>query len=124
MAHISESTIKALKRMPELYKRQAMFLLNKELELAEQKIRLASEITADCVTMAAMLAQIEHCDCNIEEGSTELQDFVSAVQEQLDDSADLFEECVREGLHRRLENYGVFYNLHGEGWRENNGCGN
>ena len=114
MAHISESTIKALKRMPELYKRQAILLLNKELELAEHKIRLAGDITADCVTMAAMLTYIEHCDCNIDEWATELQEFVSALQEQLDDSADLFEDCVREGLHRRLENYGVHYQLFDE----------
>lgn len=114
MASISADTLKVLKRMPELYKRQAMMAINRELELAEHKIRLAGDITADCVTMAAMLAYIEHCDCNIEEGSTELQDFVSALQEQLDDSADLFEECVREGLHRRLENYGVHYKLFDE----------
>jgi hypothetical protein len=104
MVKVSKATMATIKRFPELYKRQAMQVIDTE-------VREAIRTTADCFVMASMLVCIEEFGFGTKEDSTRLNRFVKALQETIDTNADFFEDAVREGLHRRLSDRGVNYDL-------------
>ena len=100
MIKVSKATMATIKRFPELYKRQAMQVIDKEC-------RDAINITADSFVMASMLVLIEHFGFGTKEGSTRVYKFIEELQKTIDFSADYYEDAMAEGLRNKLHSYGV-----------------
>ncbi len=102
MVKVSKATLATIKRFPELYKRQAMQVIDKE-------VRSAISITADAFVMASMLVLIEEFGFGTKEDSTRLPRFVKALQDTIDINATQYDDAVAEGLRNRLHNLGIDY---------------
>lgn len=100
MVKVSKATMATIKRFPELYKRQAMQVIDTE-------VRSAISITSDAFVMASMLVLIEEFGFGTKEDSTRLPRFVKALQDKIDINADYYEDGVAEGLKNQLHNLGV-----------------
>lgn len=84
MKPVSKATLQTIKRFPELYKRQALQVIDRE---TSEAIR----ITADSFVMASILVLIEEFGFGT--------------------SAEYYDEAVAEGLHNKLSNYGIEFNM-------------
>jgi hypothetical protein len=102
MVKVSKATLATVKRFPELYKRQAMQVIDTE-------VRNAISIAVDSAVMAAMIVLIEQFSFGTKEDSTRLPRFVKALQDTIDTGADFYEDAVAEGLRNKLHNLGVEY---------------
>lgn len=102
MVKVSKATLATIKRFPELYKRQAMQVIDAE-------VRRAISITSDAFVMASMLVLVEEFGFGTKEGSTRLQRFVKALQDKIDTNADYYDDAVAEGLKNQLSYLGVSY---------------
>ena len=102
MVKVSKATMATIKRFPELYKRQAMQVIDAET-------RSAISITSDAFVMASMLVLIEEFGFGTKPRSTRLKRFVKALQETIDTNAEWYDDAVAEGLRNRLHNLGVEY---------------
>lgn len=102
MIKVSKATLATIKRFPELYKRQAMQVIDAE-------VRNAINITADSFVMASMLVLIEQFGFGTKEDSTRLPRFVKALQDVIDINSEQYDDAVAEGLRNRLNNLGVTY---------------
>lgn len=104
MKPVSKSTMQTIKRFPELYKRQALQVIDRE---QSEAIR----ITADSFVMASILVLIEEFGFGTSEKSTRVQRFVSKLQEVIDTNAEYYDDAVAEGLHNKLSNYGIDFRM-------------
>ena len=104
MKPISKATLQTIKRFPELYKRQALQVIDRE---QTEAIRM----TADSFVMASMIALVEEFGFGTTENSTRLNRFVSKLQEVIDTSAEYYDNAVVEGLHNTLHALGIDYTL-------------
>lgn len=105
MVKVSKATMATIKRFPELYRRQC-------LQVIRDENREYARVVADCFVMASMLVLIEEFEWSTDdENDTRLATFLKALQEQVDSSADFYEDAVREGLHHKLEWYGLNYDM-------------
>ena len=102
MVKVSKATLATIRRFPELYKRQAMQVIDSE-------VRRAISITSDAFVMASMLVLIEEFGFGTKEDSTRLPRFVKALQDTIDTNAEQYDDAVAEGLRNRLSNLGVDY---------------
>jgi hypothetical protein len=102
MIKVSKATMATIKRFPELYKRQAMQVIDTE-------VRSAISITSDAFVMGAMLVLIEEFGFGTKEDSTRLPRFVKALQEVIDINATQYDDAVAEGLRNRLHHLGINY---------------
>jgi hypothetical protein len=102
MIKVSKATLATIRRFPELYKRQAMQVIDAE-------VRRAISITSDAFVMASMLVLIEEFGFGTKEDSTRLPRFVKALQDTIDTNAAQYDDAVAEGLRNRLSNLGVDY---------------
>lgn len=102
MIPISKATLKTINRFPELYKRQALQVLDSEIH---DKIR----ITADSFVMASMLAVIEVFHCGTSSNSTKLKEYITALQSIINTNAMFYEDSVAIGLRNKLHDMGVDY---------------
>ena len=98
MVKVSKATLATIKRFPELYKRQAMQVIDAE-------VRRAINITSDAFVMASMLVLIEEFGFGTKSYSTRLHRFVKALQDTIDTNSDYYDEAVAEGLRQKLHNY-------------------
>ena len=104
MKPVSKATLQTIKRFPELYKRQAMQVIDHE---QSEAIRM----TADSFVMASIIALVEEFGFGTTENSTRLHRFIAKLQEVIDTNAEYYDNAVVEGLHNKLHNLGVDYNL-------------
>lgn len=104
MIPVSKATLKTINRFPELYKRQALQVIDHE---QHEAIRM----TADSFVMASLLALVEEFGFGTTESSTRLNRFVAKLQEIIDTSAEYYDDAVVEGLHNKLHALGIDYNL-------------
>lgn len=104
MIPVSKATLKTINRFPELYKRQALQVLDYE---KHETIRM----TADSFVMASLIALVEEFGFGTTETSTRLNRFVDKLQEVIDTSAEYYDDAVVEGLHNKLHALGIDYNL-------------
>lgn len=102
MIPVSKATLKTINRFPELYKRQALQVIDSELH---DKI----SITADSFVMASMLAVIEVFKCGTASNSTKLKEYVAALQDIIDTNAIFYDDAVAIGLRNKLHDLGVEY---------------
>jgi hypothetical protein len=102
MIPVSKATLNTINRFPELYKRQA-------LQVIQAEKSDAIRITADSFVMASMLAVIDVFHCGTASNSTKLKEYVSALQSIIDTNALFFEDSVAIGLRNRLHEMGVEY---------------
>lgn len=102
MIPVSKATLKTINRFPELYKRQALQVLDSELH---DKINT----TADAFVMASMLAVIKVFHCGTSANSTKLKEYVAALQDIIDTNAIFYDEAVAIGLRNKLHDLGVEY---------------
>ena len=103
MKPISKATMQTIKRFPELYKRQAMQVIDKEVG---DNVR----ITADCFVMASILVLVEEFGFGTSgANATKVKRFTEKLQEVIDTSADFYEDAVAEGLRNKLSNHGICY---------------
>jgi hypothetical protein len=102
MIPVSKATIKTINRFPELYKRQA-------LQVIDTEFRDIIRTTADAFVMASMLAVIEVFHCGTSVNSTKLKEYVSALQDIIDTNADFYDDAVAIGLRNKLHSLGVEY---------------
>lgn len=106
MIPASKATLKTVNRFPELYKRQALQVIDHE---NTEKIRM----TADSFVMASILAVVEVFHCGTAPNATRIGKYVAKLQEIIDTNAEYYDNAVVEGLHNKLHNLGVDYNLRG-----------
>jgi hypothetical protein len=104
MKPVSKATLQTIKRFPELYKRQALQVIDRETSDA---IR----ITADSFVMASILVLIEEFGFGTSDNATRVQRFVSKLQEVIDTNAEYYDDSVAEGLHNKLSNYGIDFRM-------------
>ena len=104
MKPVSKATLQTIKRFPELYKRQAMQVIDRE-------VSEAIRITADCFAMAAILVLIEEFGYGTGLKATRIPRFNHRMQEIIDTSAEYYDDAVAEGLHNKLSNYGIEFNM-------------
>ena len=104
MKPVSKATLQTIKRFPELYKRQALQVIDRE---QSEAIR----ITADSFVMASILVLIEEFGFGTGDNATRVQRFVSKLQEVIDTNAEYYDDAVAEGLHNKLSNYGIEFNM-------------
>lgn len=104
MKPVSKATLKTVNRFPELYKRQALQVIDRE---QTEAIR----ITADSFVMATLLVLIEEFDFGTSTGATKIPRFIEALQKKIDTSAEYYDDAVAEGLHNKLAEYGVDYTM-------------
>ena len=102
MIPVSKATLQTIKRFPELYKRQALQVIDRE---QSEAIR----ITADTFVMAAIIALVEEFGFGTTENSTRVNRFVAKLQEIVDTNAEYYTEAVAEGLRNKLHNLGIEY---------------
>lgn len=102
MVKVSKATMATIRRFPELYKRQAMQVIDKEC-------RDAINITADSFVMASLLVLIKHFQFGTRKGSTRVYQFIEELQKIIDLSADYYDDAMAEGLRNKLHEYGVDY---------------
>lgn len=101
---IKPTTMKTINRFPELYKRQAM-------QVIQQEKSDAIRTTADCFVMASLLALIEELDFGTAKHSTKIRRYLKKLQEVIDVNSEFYDEAVAEGLHNKLHAYGIEYKL-------------
>jgi hypothetical protein len=104
MIPVSKATLKTVNRFPELYKRQALQVIDHE---QSEAIRM----TADSFVMAAMIALIEEFEFGTTPNSTRIGRFIAKLQEVIDTNAEYYDNAVVEGLHNKLHALGIDYNL-------------
>lgn len=104
MKPVSKATLQTIKRFPELYKRQALQVIDRE---QSEAIR----ITADSFVMASILVLIEEFGFGTSDNATRVQRFVSKLQEVIDTNAEYYDDAVAEGLHNKLSNYGIDFRM-------------
>ena len=104
MIPIKKASLKTINRFPQLYKIQA-------LQVIDSEVHDAINTTADSFVMAAILALIEEFDFGTTEHSTRIKRFTERLQSIIDTSAEAFDDAVREGLRNKLHNLGVDYQL-------------
>lgn len=104
MKPVSKATMQTIKRFPELYKRQALQVIDRE---QTEAIR----ITADSFVMASILVLIEEFGFGTSDNATRVQRFVSKLQEVIDTNAEYYDDSVAEGLHNKLSNYGIDFRM-------------
>lgn len=104
MIPVSKATMKTVSRFPELYKRQA-------IQVIEQEKSKAIRSTANAFLMATMIVLVEEFGFGTTANSTKLLRFRDALQNLIDASSDYYSDAVVEGLHNRLHNLGIEYNL-------------
>lgn len=105
MKPVSKATLQTIKRFPELYKRQALQVIDRE---QSEAIR----ITADSFVMASILVLIEEFGFGtMGANATKVQRFVAKLQEVIDTNAEYYDDAVAEGLHNKLANYGIEFNM-------------
>ena len=104
MIPIKKASLKTINRFPQLYKIQA-------LQVIDSEVHDAINTTADSFVMAAILALIEEFDFGTTERSTRIKRFTERLQSIIDTSAETFDDAVREGLRNKLHNLGVDYQL-------------
>lgn len=102
MIPVSKATLKTINRFPELYKRQA-------LQVIQTEKSDAIRITADSFVMGSMLAVIEVFKCGTSANSTKLKEYVAELQDTIDTNAEFFDEAIAIGLRNRLHDLGVEY---------------
>ena len=102
MKPVSKATLQTIKRFPELYKRQALQVIDRE---QTEAIR----ITADAFVMGAILALVEEFNFGTNARSTRVNRFVKKLQEVIDTNAEYYTEAVVEGLRNKLHNLGIEY---------------
>ena len=102
MIKVSKATMATIKRFPELYKRQAMQVIDAE-------VRRAISITSDAFVMASMLVLIEEFGFGTKADSTRLPRFVKALQDKIDTNSDYYDDAVAEGLKNQLSYLSVSY---------------
>lgn len=106
MKPVSKATLQTIKRFPELYKRQALQVIDRE---QTEAIRM----TADSFVMASIIALVEEFGFGTTPNSTRIGRFVAKLQEIIDTNAEFYDNAVVEGLYNKLHNLGVDYNLRG-----------
>ncbi len=104
MKPVTKATLQTIKRFPELYKRQALQVIDRE---QTEAIR----ITADSFVMASILVLIEEFGFGTSDNATRVQRFVSKLQEVIDTNAEYYDDAVAEGLHNKLSNYGIDFRM-------------
>lgn len=104
MYRASKATMQTVNRFPELYKRQA-------LQVVERERSAGIRSTANAFVMASMIVLVEEFNFGTTAKSTKILRFVDALQKVIDTSADFYEDAVVEGLHNRLHDLGIDYNL-------------
>lgn len=104
MIPVSKATLKTINRFPELYKRQALQVIDHE---QSEAIRM----TADSFVMASMIALVEEFDFGTTPNSTRIGRFIAKLQEVIDTNAEYYDNAVVEGLHNKLQRLGIDYNL-------------
>ena len=102
MIPVTQATMKTINRFPELYKRQALQVLDREKSDAVRT-------TADSFVMASMLAVIEVFHCGTSANSTKLKEYVAALQNIIDTNALFYDDAVAIGLRNKLHEMGVDY---------------
>lgn len=102
MIPIKPATMKTINRFPELYKRQA-------LQVIQSEKSDAIRITADSFVMASMLAVIKVFKCGTASNSTKLDEYVSELQDIIDTNAIFYDDAVAIGLRNQLHDLGVKY---------------
>lgn len=99
---VSKATMDCVRRFPQLYKMQALQVIDKE-------VRDAINITADTFVMASMVVMIEHYGLDATNEDS-INTFVKHLQDIVDFNADRYDDAVAEGLRNRLRNsYGIEY---------------
>lgn len=106
MIPVTKATLKTVNRFPELYKRQA-------LQVIDYEKKDAIRMTADSFVMASILALVEEFDFGTAQNSTRVGKFIAKLQEIIDTSAEYYDNAVVEGLHNKLRMLGIEYNLRG-----------
>ena len=104
MIPVSKATMKVIDRFPELYKRQAK-------QVIDQEKGKAIRSTANAFVMATMIVLVEDFGFGTAATSTKILKFRDALQKVIDTSADYYTDAVVEGLHNRLHNLGIEYDL-------------
>ena len=104
MIPVSKATLQTIKRFPELYKRQALQVIDHE---QSEAIRM----TADSFVMASMIALVEEFGFGTTPNSTRIGRFIAKLQKVIDTNAEFYDNAVVEGLHNKLHALGVDYNL-------------
>lgn len=104
MIPVSKATLKTINRFPELYKRQALQVIDHE---QSEAIRM----TADSFVMASMIALVEEFGFGTTPNSTRIGRFIAKLQEVIDTNAEFYDNAVVEGLHNKLQRLGIDYNL-------------
>ena len=102
MIKVSKATMDCVRRFPQLYKMQALQVIDKE-------VRSAINITADAFVMASMLVLVREFGFGTKEDSTRLPRFVKALQDTIDMNADYYDDAVAEGIEHQLRAVGVNY---------------
>ena len=102
MIPVSKATLKQINRFPELYKRQALQVLHREVD---DHIR----VTADSFVMASILALVEEFGFGTSERATRVKRYLDKLQEVIDTNAKFYDNAVAEGLHNRLAALGIEY---------------
>ena len=95
---ISKASIAMLKRMSDKDRILANAVLKEEVH---DKI----SITADSFVCASMLVLMEEFGF----GKTRIERFIKALQEQIDTSAEFYDDAITEGLIAKLANKGICY---------------
>lgn len=109
MIKVSKATMATIRRFPELYKRQALQVIENERRDAAERERDAINITADSFVMAAMLVLIKRFKFGTRKGSTRVYQFIEDLQKIIDFSADYYTDAMAEGLRNKLHEYGIDY---------------
>lgn len=104
MIPVSKATLKTINRFPELYKRQALQVIDHE---QSEAIRM----TADSFVMASIIAVVEVFHCGTAQNATKIGRYVAKLQEVIDTNAEFYDNAVVEGLHNKLQRLGIDYNL-------------
>lgn len=107
MIPVKKATLKTINRFPQLYKMQAMQVIDSE-------VHDAINTTADCFVMASILALVEEFNFGTTERSTRILKFTKRLQSIIDTNSEFFDDAVREGLKNKLHNLGIEYQLRGD----------
>lgn len=94
--------MKAIRRFPPLYKKQAIVMLDMVRHDAVRR-------TFDGVICAAMLVLIQEFDFGTRANSTRLKKFVDAMQKYVDYNCTFYDEDFVEGMIAQLKAHNVDY---------------
>lgn len=108
MIPVSKATMKTINRFPALYRMQALQVIDNERSDIIRR-------TADSFVMASIIAIIEEFHCGTAPNATKIGRYVAKLQEIIDTNAVYYDDAVVEGLHNKLHNLGIDYDLKGKG---------